>query len=236
MSLINYNILTSLEKILAEYGIEGVLVIGALFTLIYMIKNVWVGNFLKKISTYLIDKLLKKNKTPVIENLNESNIIQHDIFNYIDFWINAKIPTLEFSTSYRTKIFRLYLEIYLKAYKNNLEKFIEEKKYENLQDLKLLAIILKLINDIIVSYETECKLEEIPDIVINKMKYKNNDAISLTLDLIENICSSKFYDSKNNLLRIYSILNIILSVLENTVTNSEKICNSINGELNEIKN
>ena len=71
----------------------------------------------------------------------------------------------------------------------------------------------------------------IPKIIIEKMKVKNNDTISLTIDLIEGICNSQFYSSDKNLLKIYSILNIMLSILENTITSSENICNSINGSL-----
>ena len=63
------------------------------------------------------------------------------------------------------------------------------------------------------------------------MKAKNNDTITLTIDLIEGICTSQFYDSQNNYLKVYSILNILLSVLENTIGNSESVCNSINGQL-----
>ena len=71
----------------------------------------------------------------------------------------------------------------------------------------------------------------IPKIVIEKMKSKNNDTITLTIDLIEGICNSQFYTSDKNFLKLYSILNIILSVLENTISNSENVCNSINGAL-----
>jgi hypothetical protein len=63
------------------------------------------------------------------------------------------------------------------------------------------------------------------------MKVKNNDNITLTFDLIEGVCGSQFYDSDKNLLKVYSILNILLSVLENTISNSESVCNSINGQL-----
>ena len=66
---------------------------------------------------------------------------------------------------------------------------------------------------------------------IEKMKTKNNDTITLTIDLIEGICNSQFYDSENNYLKVYSILNILLSVLENTISHSEGVCNSINGAL-----
>jgi len=80
-------------------------------------------------------------------------------------------------------------------------------------------------------YEKECDDVGIPKIIVEKMKVKNNDTIALTLDLIEGVCSSQFYKSEKNLLKVYSILNILLSVLENTISNSENVCNSINGQL-----
>jgi len=66
------------------------------------------------------------------------------------------------------------------------------------------------------------------------MKAKNNDTIQLTIDLISNVSNSQFYESDDNLLKVYSILNIILSVLENTISNSEFVCNSINGQLSGL--
>jgi len=33
------------------------------------------------------------------------------------------------------------------------------------------------------------------------------------------------------LLKVYSILNILLTILENTINSSEGVCNSINGAL-----
>jgi hypothetical protein len=41
----------------------------------------------------------------------------------------------------------------------------------------------------------------IPSIVIEKMKVKNNDNILLTIDLVEGICSSPFYNSEKNRLK-----------------------------------
>ena len=43
------------------------------------------------------------------------------------------------------------------------------------------------------------------------MKLRNNDTITLTFDLIEGICGSQFYQSEKNFLKVYSILNILLS-------------------------
>ena len=71
----------------------------------------------------------------------------------------------------------------------------------------------------------------LPAVVIEKMKAKNNDTITLTIDLIQGVCNSQFYSSDKNYLKVYSILNILLSVLENTISNSESVCNSIKGQM-----
>jgi hypothetical protein len=88
-----------------------------------------------------------------------------------------------------------------------------------------------MINTIVFDYEREMIEAGIPKIVIEKMKVKNNDMINLIIDLIGGICNSTFYNSDHNLLKIYSILNIVLSILENTISGSESTCNSINGQL-----
>ena len=104
-----------------------------------------------------------------------------------------------------------------------------------MENAQLWTSLLSLINDIIYDYEREMESNGIPKIVIEKMKVKNNDTISLTIDLIEGVCNSQFYDSEKNLLKVYSILNIMLSILENTISNSALICNSINGQLRGMK-
>ena len=96
---------------------------------------------------------------------------------------------------------------------------------------QILKAFLNLINQTVYDYEREMVEVGIPSVIIEKMKIKNNDNILLTIDLVEGICSSQFYDSEKNLLKVYSILNIIMSVLENTVNGSESICNTINGQL-----
>ena len=121
--------------------------------------------------------------------------------------------------------------IYLKAHKEKILEFVNSKSYIEMDDSQLWKSFLSLINEIVYSYEKEMLESGIPQIIIDKMKVKNNDVISLTIDLIEGICTSQFYKSENNLLKIYSILNIMLSILENTIHNSEGVCNSINGQL-----
>ena len=57
----------------------------------------------------------------------------------------------------------------------------------------------------------------------------------MIIDLVEGVCSSHFYDSENNRLKIYSMLNILLTILESTVNSAENVCNSINGQLKGLE-
>jgi hypothetical protein len=214
-----------------EYGIVGLLVTT---TLTIIIKT----KALKYLWTFLTDYIVEKfilNKTKDLKNtgvkISESDVINHDIFNYIDLWSYSKVPTIQFSSEYRTVVFRKYLFIFLKCYKNNIRKFITEGHYKSMDNAQLWQGFLKLITDIVYDYEKEMRELGIPNIIIEKMKIKNNEMINLIIDLIEGISTSTFYDSENNLLKVYSILNIILSILENTISSSDSICNSINGQL-----
>lgn len=217
-----------------NYGWLGGTFIISIFIIIMMVKSKWFGDLWSKLSDRFIERFMR-NKTKDLHNtakiITDSDIQNHDIFNYIDFWSYSKVPTFQFSTDYRTAVFRKYLSIYLKSYKRNLKSFVSEKAYQKMDDAELWKSFLTLTNDIVYDYESEMKEFGIPSIIVTKMKVKNNDTITLTIDLIEGICNSQFYDSEDNLLKMYSILNILLSVLENTISNSESVCNSINGQL-----
>lgn len=226
--------ISDITSLIDKYGIKGAIFVMVLFLLIALFKSKWFGNLLSKTSDRFIERFMR-NKTKNIEsqvrNINDSDISNHDIFNYIDFWMYSKVPTFQFSTEYRTAVFRRYLAIYLKSYKSNISKFIVNKEYQEMDEAKLSTTLLNLINRIVYDYEREMEESGIPKVVIEKMKVKNNDTITLIIDLIEGICSSQFYSSDKNYLKVYSILNILLSVLENTISNSESVCNSINGQL-----
>ena len=224
------DIITIFEK----YGIKGSIFIVFIFLIISMLKSAWFSRLLGKISDKFVEKFMRSKIKDVgshVKTITDSDITNHDIFNYIDFWTYSKVPTIQFSTEYRTVVFRKYLTIYLKSYKKKISDFVNYKEYQEMDDAKVWRALLDLINQIVYDYEREMTDAGIPKIIIDKMKAKNNDTITLTIDLIEGICNSQFYDSEKNLLKVYSILNILLSVLENTISNSENVCNSINGQL-----
>lgn len=222
-----------------NHGLIGVVAL-ALLSIIYTVaKTDWFGTLISKASDRFVEYFMKRKTTTTTDSgiklITESDIVNHDIFNYIDFWMYSKVPTFQFSTEYRTIVFRKYLVIFLKKHKENLVKYINSKEFEEMDSSQISKSVLSLVNDIIYDYEREMQDSGIPKIIIEKMKTKNNDTISLTIDLIEGICSSQFYNSDKNFLKIYSILNIMLSILENTISNSEAVCNTINGQLKGLE-
>ena len=221
-----------LIEIFKDHGIAGLIIAFIFFILTNILKSQWFGTMWSKFTDKFIEFFMK-SKVKEIQNsdIAESDIINHDIFNYIDFWTYSKVPTFQFSTEYRTVVFKKYLTIFLKSYKKGLSEYIQKKEYYDMDQSELWKSLLSLINRIVWDYERECEENGIPKIIIIKMKSKNNDIITLTIDLIESISNSQFYESDKNLLKMYSILNILLSILENTISNSQTICNSINGQL-----
>ena len=226
-------------ELFKQNGIGGVLFAIFIIGMGLLIKSTWFSNFMTKVSDLVLSKFAPKKSDSTEKSsekssdktITEADVLNHDIFNYIDFWMYSKIPTFQFSTEYRTVVFRKYLTIFLKKHKENLRNYVDKKEFEKMESSELWASFLSLTNDIIYDYEKEMESSGIPKVIIEKMKSKNNDTISLTIDLIEGICNSQFYTSDKNLLKLYSILNIVLSILENTISNSDQICNSINGQL-----
>jgi hypothetical protein len=219
-------------KMFKDHGISGLIFAIVIFIITSFIKSQWFGDWWSKSTDKFIEFFMKKKIKDIPSNeISESDILNHDIFNYIDFWTYSKVPTFQFSTDYRTVVFKKYLTIFLKGYKKSLSEFVQSKEYQNMDQSQLWKSLLNLINKIVYEYEKECEEQGIPKIVSMKMKSKNNDTITLTIDLIESISNSQFYESEKNLLKMYSILNILLSILENTISNSQAICNSINGQL-----
>ena len=127
--------LKDIVVVFEKYGWVGGTFIVLLFILMFTIKSSWFTTLWSKISDKVVEKFMK-NKTKDIKNsirnITESDIENHDIFNYVDFWSYSKIPTFQFSTEYRTVVFRRYLAIYLKSYKSNLRSFVSDKLYQKI--------------------------------------------------------------------------------------------------------
>jgi len=141
-----------------KYGLKGIF-IGIAFLLISGIfKSSWFQGLWSKFTDKMIEWFLKrKTKSDEVKHIVESDILNHDIFNYIDFWMYSKVPTFQFSTEYRTVVFRKYLTIYLRCYKKGISDFLKEGKYKTMDQSELWKSLMDLINHIVWDYERECR-------------------------------------------------------------------------------
>jgi len=217
-----------LLELMEQYGIKGLIVFVAVSLIASLFRPEVLNKGIDKISDFF--KSGKKDQL-----VTESNILNHDLFNFIDFWIESTIPTMEFATKFREAVFRKYLIIFMEEYKSGMLSFIKEEKYKSMDEAELWKEFIDIVNKIVANYEKRSIEVGIPPVVVFKMKIKNNDTIKLMMDLVNNISRSDFYESDDNYLKLYSIMNIMLSILENTITNSVVVCDSINGEMRGLK-
>ena len=179
----------------------------------------------------------KKNKEVDKEtgySIKETDITNHDLFNYIDFWMYSQVPSMNLRTQYRTAVFRKYLHIYLKTYKEVISEFVMSGEYKDMDNAKLRTKLLNLLTNIIQKMEAEMRMIGVPDVIITKMKNVLNDRINLSIELINNMCDNTFYDTENNYLKIFTFLNIITPILDNIISSIENVCNTLNGELSGL--
>jgi len=117
--------ITEITTLIENYGFRGAIFIILVFLIITAVKGKWFSDLFSKISESFVERFMrnKAKNDDVVRNITDSDITNHDIFNYIDFWMYSKVPTFQFSTEYRTAIFRKYLTIYLRNYKKNISKF-----------------------------------------------------------------------------------------------------------------
>jgi len=223
-----------IAKIFKENGWVAASVVAIFLVIMWVLKSAWIKKLLNRLADWAVDSFLKSRHSETTESLakkiTDSEIKNHEVFNYIRLWKYARIQTIAFSTEYRNAVFRRYLFIYLDCYKDNLKEFIVSG-YEEMDPAEIKGAFLDMINKTMFDYERKMAEQGIPKVVIEKMRIKNNDTMTLIVDLIEGICRSDFYESENNYLKTYWIFNIIMSILDNTLANSSKVCDSINGEL-----
>ena len=208
----------------------------AILTLIVisLVKTTFIKNYTTKVIDNLLNKIKGGKRKTVSEqslSVEESDVMHHDIFNYITFWLESNIPTMIFLTDFRTVVFKKYLVIFFETYHDNLKTFIKDGSYKKMSKSELKQELIHLLTNIIYDYELEMKKQGIPDVVILKMKEKNNETLNVIMELVNSITNSNFYDTEDNLLKMYSFLNIILAILDSIISNAETVCNNINGEL-----
>ena len=222
-------------EVIEKYGLWGFIILVTILIILSMVRSNWFGDLISNTTTKIMSKFMK-NKTKNIKTITvkDSDIKNHDIFNFIDFSLYAKISILEFKSTFRNLVFKKYLKIYLNSFRKNIKNYVDAGDFKEMDNAELLTSVQNLIITIIKDYETESYNNGIPKIIIDKMRIKNNPRLAFTIDLVKDISSSEFYHSEFNMLKIHSILNILQSSLENTINTSKEVSDDINGGLKGV--
>ena len=158
-----------LIDIFKDYGVIGVILVAIGLVIVGVIKSSFTKKLYSKLQEFFLFVFLKsktKEVTSVEISITDSDVSNHDIFNYIDLWTYSKVPTIQFSTEYRTVVFRKYLTTFLKSYKENIKNYISSGDFKNMDNAQLWQSLLKLITDIVYDYEKEMEQDGIPKVVI----------------------------------------------------------------------
>ena len=94
-----------LSKLFEVYGIKGLILAIIIIFMGTMIKSSWFSNILTKLGDKIIEYFLKRKTKDEVGTIEEGDILNHNIFNYMDLWMYSKIPTFQFSSDYRTIVF-----------------------------------------------------------------------------------------------------------------------------------
>ena len=124
--------LTTITEIIQKLGYKGILIAPILFIFYSFIQSKFFQDLMGRFINFIIDKFIKDVPKDNVRNITESDILNHDIFNYIDYWKYSVVPTISFSTDYRTAVFKEYLNIYLTTYKKTILEYVTSKKYETI--------------------------------------------------------------------------------------------------------
>jgi hypothetical protein len=98
-------------EFIGNYGFSGVLFLIITTIIIGFFKTDWFQGILSRFGDFYIEKMVSSKNAEIktsVKEISESDIDNHDVIKFIDFWVYSKVPTFIFSTDYRTAVFRKY--------------------------------------------------------------------------------------------------------------------------------
>lgn len=202
-----------------QYGIVAVLIV---LILVLVLHN---PSIISHFVSYIYTLLKKEN--PVY---NGSEVLKSKLI----YWLEFKLDAIQVSDNKaRNLIYKDMIRILLQEYQNKIFKLEDEENVNNLSKTEIYTNTIQILSDIKISFETRCKKEGIPDIVISKFDHWMLRNMEFFYNNLSLICISDIY--VDNFKRIQTIYYICVSVLEITLTEAEKTLKDINGQLNGIE-
>lgn len=170
----------------------------------------------------------KNNKKQKIKNK------KHPIFSLINEIFINELKNFDLGNRGRTTLFKYMISEQIKAYEEEIKKFIDYKFTSN-NDFREKARLLILTSA--KNYERRWVEGGVPDLVIEKYKFLQKDKIVLLLSDIDTITFYRLSEDDLDYEEVvFYLLTYISGILKLSISlDTVKILKSLNGELSKLK-
>jgi archaellum component FlaF (FlaF/FlaG flagellin family) len=239
-------LISDILKFLTQVGpFQGVLILFAVASILvigkYLIRKMdsafveikQANEMLKK----EIDNLNKKNEEIItsIENASKKRMDEklnflknHPYFSTIDYMIDVKISEIYFKSEFKKIAFTDILTFKLRSSQETFRAFVSnESNYIN-GDLEFRNLVTRNLRDAYGMFMSECQRSKIPQVVLESFNSWTSPLTRFLFSTLEDICESKLYET--NVDKLNAILNIMLAVFNEIITNIELYLDEINGD------
>lgn len=224
---------TRLIEILNTYGVRTAITAPIIYALYYLSKSKIVGKIANKLMNRIIDKISNDTKKEADTNIKNSDIENHHIFNKMNNLLYRDIYTVDFGEDTMNILMRDYLSIIIKEFKVGIKVFVNKGDYIKMTPTEYTSELNRVINEILCKIDREVENRSLPVILVDNMKLKTITAVNFFMEITAGIASSHHYE--NNLIKTFSILNILSTVLDNLITKSSiKVADFIYEDLKGI--
>jgi hypothetical protein len=197
---------------------------------------VWLVILLVLVTVFLNSKvalsLLRRKKKQ--QNVTLSTLASHPLFDYIDYLVNIRIPSLNFGNPFRTNAFRDILATEFRCYRDELTLVLG--RFNNSTDISFFKELIKnSFNNAVDKYEYERKNLNIPNpgVVLGSYDNWQQQSTEFLYKSIVKMAGSELYE--NNCERLDAILTLYKTMFEVSILNVETGLGDINGRLNGLE-
>lgn len=151
------------------------------------------------------------------------DVNKHPFWNRMDYFVKYKIPSIAINNGLRKKLFVEALTVQF----NVIHKRVQEFMSTSFNDCQAKNLLI----DIVLEYEREWKLNNVPEIFVVKFHEFHSPRLVSIIHYIEFICTSTFYPDESD--KKIAILDGILLMMQWILLDIEQADKAVNGRLTE---
>jgi hypothetical protein len=160
----------------------------------------------------------------------KKKLAYHSFFANANYRLSIEIPNLEIlpSKPVKQQMYRDILNNYIKAIVVGCQD-ISEIDVDAWGSERWCAEMVKKFNEIIFSFNTTCKANGVPDVVISKFSKWHQSTLEFLYENIMSIGNSAMFSSNTERTNtLFHVLNLLLVI---TISDAEKTIKELNGEV-----